>query len=238
MDVLYLRLEGPLQAWGDDAQWTVRRTRAEPSKSGILGLVAAASGWGLDDEGDDRVDALAQQVRMAVRVDQAGTLLRDYHTVTGTFRQADGKYREKTELSDRYYLADARFLVALTGPASTLDQVEQALETPVWPLFLGRKSCPPCAPPAPALPGRSSRGVSADLKAALEAHPWLPPAGAANARRAAPADSLRAVIELGSGETPPAHTAPQVRRDVPLSFSRRQFRTRYVYEDAIHCAEE
>jgi len=230
--ILFLRLEGPLQSWGDDAQWTVRRTRAEPSKSGVLGLIAAASGWGLDAEGDARVAELGRSLRMGVRVDQPGSLLRDYHTVTGLFRQADGKYRQKTELSERYYVSDARFLVALTGPPALLDVAEKALLSPEWPLFLGRKSCPPSAPPLPALHGQPTRGEAEGLEAALGTHPWLPRSGWEPDEEAAP-PSMRAVIELERRTNVPQHRALQVRRDVPLAFSRRLFRQRFVYETEI-----
>jgi CRISPR system Cascade subunit CasD len=233
LELLYLRLEGPLQSWGDDAQWTVRRTRPEPTKSGVLGMVAAASGWGLDAAGDARVAELAGALRMAVRADQAGTLLRDYHTVTGTFRQADGKYREKTELSDRYYLADARFLVALSGPSTLLDQVEGALLAPEWPVYLGRKSCPPSAPPVPALPGRPTRGRADSLLAAVTGHPWLPRAAGTSdvGERREPVASV--VIELEAGEPAPPGAARELRRDVPLSLSRRLFGERFVYEKRV-----
>ena len=44
MSVLLLRLKGPLQSWGDSSRFTRRETRQEPTKSGVLGLLAAAQG--------------------------------------------------------------------------------------------------------------------------------------------------------------------------------------------------
>ena len=75
--VLFLRLEGVLQSWGDDARWSVRRTRGEPTKSGVIGLLAAAKGWGLSAEGDRHVERLGRELRMAVRADRPGGLLRE-----------------------------------------------------------------------------------------------------------------------------------------------------------------
>ena len=44
MSTLLLRLAGPLQAWGNDSKFETRRTGREPSKSGVIGLLAAALG--------------------------------------------------------------------------------------------------------------------------------------------------------------------------------------------------
>ena len=46
MSTLLLRLAGPMQSWGTDSKFDVRRTGREPSKSGVIGLVAAALGIG------------------------------------------------------------------------------------------------------------------------------------------------------------------------------------------------
>ena len=82
--VLALRLEAPLQSWGDSAKWSIRDTRSEPTLSGVLGLVASAHGWRLSGDGDQRVAELAKRVRFGVRADREGASLRDYHTIGGT----------------------------------------------------------------------------------------------------------------------------------------------------------
>ena len=49
-EVLVLRLAGPLQSWGSSSRFTRRSTEAFPTKSGIVGLLAAAQGrttWGV-----------------------------------------------------------------------------------------------------------------------------------------------------------------------------------------------
>ena len=50
MSTLLLRLAGPLQSWGTDSKFEVRRTENEPSKSGVIGLVAAALGIRRNEE--------------------------------------------------------------------------------------------------------------------------------------------------------------------------------------------
>ena len=42
MAVLLLRLAAPLQSWGnDDSKFETRKTWREPSKSGVIGMIAA-----------------------------------------------------------------------------------------------------------------------------------------------------------------------------------------------------
>ena len=93
VEVLMLRLEAPLQAWGERARWTVRDTRTEPTKSGVIGLIAAASGWGLDEGGEECVSRLASRIHMAVRADLPGEVIRDYHTVVGGALSAERKVK-------------------------------------------------------------------------------------------------------------------------------------------------
>ncbi len=132
MSTLLLRLAAPIQAWGTDSKFEVRGTGREPSKSGVIGLLAAALGRRRDSDISD-----LNSLRFGVRVEQEGELLHDYHTVRGA---------DKPYVTHRYYLADACFLVGLEGEAEFLEQLSDALMNPVFPLFLGRRSCPPCQP--------------------------------------------------------------------------------------------
>ncbi len=167
MQTLFLRLEGPLQSWGLRARWGERDTAREPTKSGVLGLLGCA--LGLRRDADD-LRVLSAELRMGVRVDRPGTLLHDYHTTGGAkaadgkpegMLSADGKHKRETDVSNRVYLADASFLVALQGPEHLIDRAAAALQSPVWPVFLGRKSCPP------AVPVFAGTGAYADLVPAL-----------------------------------------------------------------------
>src|SRR5574341_814727 len=155
-NTLFLRLTSPLQSWGEDSQWSERRTAPEPTKSGIVGLLSCALGWA-DDE---RIRNLSRRVRMGVRCDVPGTPspLRDYHTVGGGYDKpqlltAEGrpKYvtntkKPHTEPTWRYYLCNASFLVAVQSDDATIKELAQAVQFPVWPIYLGRKSCVPTRP--------------------------------------------------------------------------------------------
>lgn len=148
MKSVLLRLEGPLQAWGTQGRYGIRETDAEPSKSGVLGLVGCALGMTRDDV--QQLQRL-RELRMAVRVDRPGRAMRDFHTVgAGTFRgRPHGMWglKDKTVVTQRYYLVDAAFTVALAHDDHRLvEQIAHALSEPVWPLFLGRRSCVPSEP--------------------------------------------------------------------------------------------
>ncbi|MFJ7996897.1 type I-E CRISPR-associated protein Cas5/CasD [Streptomyces sp. NPDC096310] len=152
--VLLLRLAGPLQSWGSRSAFNRRETNPEPTKSGVIGLLAAASGVARED----RLDELLP-LRLGVRVDQPGTLLRDYHTVSdyrgrplpqagvnakGT--QKPTSPAKNTHVTIRYYLQDAVFLAAVAGPRPLLATLDLAVRAPAFPLALGRRSCPPTQP--------------------------------------------------------------------------------------------
>ena len=53
MSTLLLRLAAPLQAWGINSKFDIRKTEREPSKSGVIGLLAAALGRRRDESLDD-----------------------------------------------------------------------------------------------------------------------------------------------------------------------------------------
>lgn len=196
MSTLLLRLAAPLQAWGTDSKFETRRTGREPSKSGVVGLLAAA--LGIRRDGDlSRLNAL----RFGVRVDREGCVIRDYHTA----RSEKAAY-----ITNRYYLSDAVFLVGLEcGDEAFLCELSDALNHPAFPLFLGRRACPPT--PRLVLGVRSS-----GLDAALAEEPWLCGAD----RPAARPTQLRIVTECRATDD----LAVRV-RDLPLSFDpqRRQY---------------
>ena len=135
MATLLLRLAAPLQSWGSDSKFETRKTDREPTKSGVVGLLAAALGLRRDDtEGLARLNGL----RFAVRADQEGSLLVDFHTA---------KSRDTSYVTYRHYLQDAVFLAGLeSGDEALLRELEAALRHPVCPLYLGRRSCPPTLP--------------------------------------------------------------------------------------------
>jgi CRISPR system Cascade subunit CasD len=146
---------------------------------------------------------------MGVRVDCEGLVARDYHTAQDVLRASGGI--KETEVSTRYYLADARFLVGLEGDdLDLLARLHAALRDPVWLLFLGRKAFVP-GEPVWLADGLRTRE---DLLMALQTYPWL---GCDPKKRL---EQMRLVLEDRNGA--------QVRPDQPLSFAERHFAPRRV----------
>jgi len=146
MTVLLLRLAAPLQSWGVDGRYSQRTTAQAPTKSGVVGLIAAAQGRRRSDPIEDLT-----RLRFGVRLDVPGTLLRDFHTASRgneSLPTAEGKTRKPGEavLTHRFYLEDAVFLAALESDFEFLTSLDEALRRPQYPLFLGRRACPPTGP--------------------------------------------------------------------------------------------
>ena len=205
MSLLLLRLAGPLQSWGTQSRFGHRDTGTEPSRSGVVGLLCAALGRPREAPLDDFLPLV-----MAVRVDREGTVLRDYHTAQEVRRADTSKSPQETVLSERFYLADADFLVGFSGDAAFLRTLDAALRHPVWPLALGRKACVPSLPVALGV-------VEGDLLETLKRHPRCLRVGESQPK------ALRYVTEV-------PHGTGEVRADVPRSFvSRdRRFAVRHV----------
>ncbi len=140
MPTLLLRLVGTMQSWGTTSRFDQRDTGKEPSKSGVVGLLAAA--MGIDRENWVDVEPLTH-LSMGVRHDRPGVPKRDYQTAQHII-SADRSKIHETAVTTRDYLADAAFLVGLVGEDRTLlERIHAALRNPVWPLALGRKSYVP-----------------------------------------------------------------------------------------------
>ena len=165
MSTLLIRLAAPLQSWGINSHFDTRSTERYPSKSGVLGLLAAACGI----RRDGNLSGLCA-LRFGVRVDKEGTLLRDFHTAHIWREGVKHPAGKDSYTTSRYYLADAVFLAGVeSGDEPFLRQLDNALRYPAFPLFLGRRACPPTLP--------LSLGIrdGVDLLDALRNEPWQAP---------------------------------------------------------------
>lgn len=218
MSVLALRLAGPLQAWGSDSRFARRTTETAPTKSGLLGLIAAAQGL-------RRWDPLEEllSLRLGVRIDQPGELLRDFQTAQRPERARDGSITWKSlPLSYRFYIADAAYLAVLEGDRRLLQGIDEAVRRPVFPLFLGRRSCPPAGPVA--------LGIHEDdLEHALATISWQ--AGARHQRR----QSRNGVRLETVRDVRPGETGVENLHDVPVSFdpNQRRYAWRAVVRETV-----
>lgn len=175
MEYLLFRLYGPLASWGEIAVGESRHTAVYPSKSALIGLLAAAIG--IRREEDERQLTLAEGYQFAVKVISTGSLLRDYHTTqvpdsagnveyhTRRDELIVGKDRLGTILSNREYRCDALSLVAvraLDGAPFSLRKIRDDLLKPKFHLYLGRKSCPLAAPLKPLVRAAKGYGQALD----------------------------------------------------------------------------
>ncbi|GAA1740589.1 type I-E CRISPR-associated protein Cas5/CasD [Luedemannella helvata] len=168
-------------------------------------MLAAAKGM-------RRTDPLTELLRLefGVRIDQPGQIMRDFQTA----RTLDG--RDSMPLTYRFYLSDAVFLAAVSGEEELLRGLAEALERPQFPLYLGRRSCPPA--------GRISLGVHGEsLDEALTGWPWL--AADWYKRRASRSVRLEIIRDVRPGEL-----SSEVLPDEPVSFdpARREYSWRSV----------
>lgn len=201
---LVLKLQGVMQAWGGHTYEDFRHTELIPTRSALLGLLAAC--LGIDRNDSDRLEALAASVLIAVRMDREPLRITDFHTVMEA-RKVDGKPNKFPVVSRREYLCDAEYTVSLEireDAAYDADALRQALEKPVYTPFLGRRSCPISRP--------LLEGIveATDFEAAFD------------------------LIEPGKGviysEQKPSAAATRYRlRDIPLYGRKRQFASRQLY---------
>lgn len=190
-----MRLAGPLQAWGTRSRFVHRHTEIAPTKSGVIGMLAAARGLRRTDPLTDLL-----QLSFGVRIDQPGEIIRDFQVA----RTLDG--RTSMPLTYRHYLADAAFLAAVSGNRSLLDGLDHALAHPHFPVFLGRRSCPPA--------GVVSLGLhDGDLTGQLTNYTWQ--ASPWHQREHRDAASVRLEI-LRDADTGDAVT--ETMRDEPISY--------------------
>ena len=135
MYTLLLRLAAPLQSWGSGSMFDTRETDFYPSKSAVIGILAAAMGI-------ERDGSLEQfhKLKFGVRIDHHGERLSDLQIT-------DMGEKLNSNLSHKVYLSDAVFLAGLESESNeVLLEIAEAIRHPVFPLYLGRRSCPPTLP--------------------------------------------------------------------------------------------
>jgi len=230
-----------MASWGDIAVGEYRPSFFHPTKSAIIGLIEAALGI-------DRLDDLAHQEMtrsygFAVRVDAPGALLRDYHTIQVAPSTKNAFYLTRKEeleaekpgtiLSYRDYYCDALSFTCVwaTGesPPYALEELKAALDYPRFPLYLGRKSCPPALPLAPRVM------QAATVKDAFKQYSALESAYKMNFLRALPKGQFIGLYWENLPESEVGCKADRTvkRRDAPLNRRAWQFSDRKEHHAAL-----
>src|SRR5699024_8087476 len=113
---------GPLQSFGSTSHFETRQTDKYPTKSAVIGMIAASLGLSRDD--NERLNAL-NDLDFAVRIDQPGRVVRDYHIAEK--KKKNGQI-ERTYVTNRFYIEDAVFVVGIANEnAQLMDEIFQAL---------------------------------------------------------------------------------------------------------------
>lgn len=162
---LVFQLYAPLASWGEEAVGEIRHTAAIPTRSALLGLLAAALGVARDEE--ERLNAINHSYHLAIRpLSGREHWLRDYHTVSVPRENKKFRYYTRrdelalapeevsTIVTQREYRCDGYWHVAVSAASQapvTLEKLRAALLSPHYPLYLGRKSYPLALPLAPCL---------------------------------------------------------------------------------------
>lgn len=158
-EVLTFTLAAPMASFGELAG-TRRTTHRTPSLSAVVGLLGAAMGVSRGD--DITLPTLSKEYAMAVRIDRDGGVMSDYHTVETPHVRTGKRFRtRRDELAGvtglvpthREYRQDVEYRIALFGliddPKTSIATMRDALLTPRYPLYAGRRSCPLSKPPDP-----------------------------------------------------------------------------------------
>lgn len=218
-EFLILKLQGPMQAWGEHSFEGTRPSGNFPTRSALLGLLGAC--LGIQRNEYLRLQQLANSVQFAVRKDnrevethwgEIKTLpvikITDYHTVKDAREDYAGLKSHETIQTWREYLLDAEYTVAVwtvCEAAVTIDELESAVRKPVFTPYLGRRSCPLAQP-------LFNRKLSAEN--AIKALQGVEPSGG--------------VIFCDQNIDGKSDRNLRL-RDVPMAGKSRQFATRTVY---------
>lgn len=132
MKTLTIKLTAPLQAYGNEASFERRTSWPAPSKSAVVGMIAAALGMRREDE---RIKSL-NDLAYAVRVDQIGKTMTEFQTVE--WKPGNRKLTYRDHYQDAVYVAAVG-----SEDEELIGKIEYALRHPRFQLYLGRRACPP-----------------------------------------------------------------------------------------------
>ena len=164
IDHLIFQIYAPFTSWGEHAVGEVRHSNIIPSRSALLGLVSAALGIRRDD---NQIDNFNQHYHFAIRPFIANSSwFRDFQTFQAPRANKKQVWYTRfdeirqnpldleTLLSQREYYNDVYYQIVMTETENapySLEQIQQALLKPVFPLYAGRKNSPLSLPLSPIL---------------------------------------------------------------------------------------
>jgi CRISPR system Cascade subunit CasD len=150
--ITVLRMAGPNMAWPSASKYRYRHTESSPTLSVIHGLLAAAAGISRNDARPPWIE----DIKVAVRLDQPGSVFRDFHTINPIAKEryfqlseqdrkklrmvkkGSGDEHKRPIVTERYYRQDEAVMVFLDDPSKNCLSV---LSKPKFALYAGRKAC-------------------------------------------------------------------------------------------------
>ena len=210
MKTILLKFSGPLQSYGTSSHFQTRYTDYYPSKSAVLGLLAACLGYRRDEE--EKLRELST-LKFSVRIDQQGSLLKDYHIAITDKEMVE---KPQTYVTNRYYLEDALFVVALSGMDELIDTLTKAIKSPYFQPFMGRRSLPV---PVDFFLGESAEDILDSLRnLPWQAAPWY------KKKKRKQGIGEKISLEVYADEEilkDEKISRSKLRRDIPISFSQK-----------------
>lgn len=200
--VLVVHLEGLLSSWADCTRHKIVKTRREPTKSAMAGILCVVCGRPFEDDDFVRKVAACEYV---FRTDAEGFVVADF-SVTRDVPRSNGEPSDgNLVVVDHEYLEGAVHKAAIGGDLSLLRELEDAFRFPRNAFSLGKKACVPTAPAW--TPGCLVTTGETPLEV-LSRWPWKPPRGRRRPTR------LRVTTDLGVGST-----EGELRHDHPISLN-------------------
>jgi len=234
MKFLALYLRAPLQSWGAASKFGDRGTLDAPTRSGLLGMIAAACGIDKNDEARDREwleRARTAKLSLIVLAFRRGDRMTDYHTVGARYdkddpwqkrmiptKAEDGSPKKDPTVTHRDYLTDSVFGAVISGDDELVAEMAEGLSNPVWGVWFGRKSC---IPTEPILVGvfesddAAKDAIKERFRRSLER-------GKGKVAGVEGESVAFSVVEASAGE------AEEMILDVPVSFTRREYHARRI----------
>ena len=162
MKYLKLNLSGVLQYFSADDAITLRKTYTTslyPTSKAINGLICSALGY---DRNDSRSEELFKQLSFKYDIISNPIVLTDFQTIkplksqafymnkqnkNNRFTTVSGGQRDGQLIKNIQYLQDAEFNVYIgSNSEDLLLKIYEAIQNPVYSLFIGKRSCVPNKP--------------------------------------------------------------------------------------------
>lgn len=157
MKTCIFQLYSQMISWREHAIGSKRYTARHPSRSAIIGLICAALGIRRNET--EKLNQIFNCIQVATCVYSKGVIIRDYHTARYPeykkfpfyrcdydLNQIDSVDKKdiNCDVSEREYVCDAysRAAICLKNDFLTLEEILDALNHPVFGLYLGSKDCP------------------------------------------------------------------------------------------------